>query len=126
MISLAAGICGYPFLMEYNQVLAESGEGVRSSYALISENFDKFSLVPMIMMFFGAILEFGTMILVGRFGDWLYRGFTLENVKKITSNPEIEDMETALRMAGSVSLMWMVVILLAESYLPEFIASILW
>lgn len=126
LISLAAGICGYPFLMEYNQVLAESGEGIRSSYALISENFDKFSLVPMIMMFFGAILEFGTKILVGRFGDWLYRGFTLENVKKITSNPEIENLDVALSMAGSVSLMWMVVILLLENYLPQFIASMFW
>ena len=126
VLSLAAGICGYPFLIEYEQVLLESGEGIRSSYALISENFDKFSLVPMIMMFFGAILEFGTMILVGRFGDWLYRGFTLDSVKKITLNPEIEDKDVALSTAGSVSLLWMVVILLAESYLPEFIASILW
>ncbi len=126
LVTLAVGICGYPFLVQYNELLSETDVAARSMYAVISQNFDKFSLVPMIMMAAGGIIELVMMVLVGRFGDWLYRGFSLEKVRKITSDPEVEDVDKTLMTSGSVSFMWMMVILLAGNYLPQFIASLFW
>ncbi len=127
LISLAAGLCGYPFFLEYETLLQELGTGATySSYSIISQNLDKFSLLSMIMLFVGSSITVATRILIGRFGDWIYRTTALEKVRKISDNPEVQDVDTALAAAGSVSLLWMMVTFLAEQYLPSVIGSLIW
>lgn len=127
LIILAAGICNYPFLVEYSKLLAELGESAKyGTYNLISQNLDKFSLMSLIMLFAGSGINLITRILVARFGDWMYRGIAIEKVKKITSNPEVDDVDVTLASAGSVSIIWMMVAILAEQYLPSLIASLFW
>ncbi len=126
IVTLAVGICGYPFLVEYNQFLSESDTAFRSAYAVISQNFDQFSLVPLIMMSVGGVIELIMMVLVGRYGDWLYRTFTLDKVRKITSDKMVEDVGTELASQGSVSFFWMMVVLIVGNYLPQIIAQLFW
>lgn len=126
IVTLAVGICSFPFLVEYDQLVEESDTAVRSMYAMISENYDKFSLIPMLMMTIGGMVELVMMLLVGRYGDWLYRSHTLESVKRITSASAVEDVDIKLASSGSVSLLWAVVILTLGNYLPQLIATMLW
>ena len=72
-------------------------------------------------MLVGFVLNIIPRIVAGRYADWMYRGFAIDSVKRITNDPEVDDVEEELMHKGNISLLFMFLALLAEQYLPSII-----
>lgn len=125
IISLASGLCLYPFEMEYTTLMSEQEVGY-AGYNFIMQNIGSFRLSTLILMAVSVVLNLAARIICGRMGDWLYRGFALDKVRKITSDPEVEDIDTTLMRSGNLNVFAMLAVLLAASYAPSLIGSLIW
>lgn len=127
MLSLAAGLCAYPLEAEYMHFLSEQGNNATyGMYNLIMDNIGEFSVLSVIMAAIGTVLKFVPMLICGRMGDWMYRCFTLDKVRKIVTDPETEDLEATLLAKGNVNFFAAIIVLLTSNYLPQLIASMIW
>lgn len=125
-IALASGLCIYPFQVEYSRLISESAEQVYSSYNFLVNNVGAFSWTAWIMAAAGVVLNLIPRIICGRMGDWCYRGFTLENVRKITADPNTEDLDLKLTRSGNLNIFAMMLVLLAVNYVPSLIGGLIW
>ncbi len=127
ILAIAAGLCAYPLEVELAQFLSEQGTTASyGTYNLLMNNIGEFSLLSIIMAVVSTVLSLVPKIICGRMGDWMYRSFTLDSVRKITSDGEVEDLDATLLSKGNVSLWLAALILFVSSYLPQLIASMLW
>lgn len=125
ILMVASSLCLVPFSMTLG-TLDTDGLTRKQVVDLIMSEIDKFSWTTLIMMLVGVALYFIPRIICGRMADWTYRNFTLDKVRKITSNPEIVDTDEALMKAGNISILFMAIAFLLENNLPSIIVSLIW
>lgn len=124
--AIAAGLFMFPFQLEYTELLNQY-EGERQSiYNILYDNIGTFKPLTLIMAFFGATLTVLPRIICAKLGDWTYREFTLDKVKKITADPEVEDLDYELARSGGVNVFLMFIVLMAVELLPTFVAKMIW
>ncbi len=126
ILSLASNLCFVPF----NQTLNSLGDVANMTYnqavTLATENIASFTPLIWIMCAVGTVLYILPHIICGLFGDWMYRGFALDKIKRIRDDKDVEDTEEELRHKGSVSLLTLCLAFLLESYLPVLFEMFLW
>ena len=117
ILLLASSLCFIPFNQELYHFYTD-GMTEQELFFFIQENLSSFSVLSIIMVFIGALLNLIPRIINARLADWNYRCFALEKIKKIKANPEISDINAALLKSGSVSLFLIIIGFLAQQYLP--------
>ena len=125
IIMLASSLCLIPF----NQTLkALELEQMTYSqlYQAISDNIGQFSWLTLGMLGFSLVLNLVPRIICGRFADWNYRSFTLENVRKIVAHPEVDDLDHTLMRKGNLNFFGMLIMLYAPSFLADIIEGFIW
>lgn len=125
ILSVASAIYMFPMLEMYNTLAGEQNLGYMAMYQMIESNIDKFDLFSLILAFVGMALNVVPRIICGRFADWSYRSFTLDKIRSITTNADIEDKPLALQRSGGVNLLLLIAALLVSQYLPSIILSLL-
>lgn len=75
----------------------------------------------MIFALIGLVLNFAIRIVSGIFGDYIYKSYTIETVKKIRN--ESEDMDYDYRKKGGVNMLLFLIGFMAVEYLPSIIAK---
>jgi len=73
----------------------------------------------------GIVASLIIRITCGIFGDWWYKGFTIESIKSINSNSLIDDKAIAFAKKGRVSTLWLFIAILAISWFPTIINTII-
>ena len=126
ILSVASALCTDSFMLTLESYGYDTTNMSSSAAAtFITENFDKIPIIAFVLSLVGLLLFFVPRFICGLYGDWSYRGFALEKIKKIRSNNEIDEPEEALAHAGSVSLVLGIVAIFVENYLPVIILSFL-
>lgn len=126
ILAISSSLCFVPYEQILLSFMDESVSSYSEIFALVSNNIDKFSAVSIILCFVGIILSIVPRIVCGLRGDWTYRNHTINKIKQIKSNDEVDDINEELKSSGSVSLVLMFAALLAENYLPSIIAMFIW
>ncbi len=126
ILSVASSLCTIPFTKTLESLGDISSMTRNELVTLATENIGSFSALSWVMSAIGILLLIIPHIVCGAFGDWMYRSFSLDKIKKLRSNKEIDDYDEALQRAGSVSLVLGIVAIIAENYLPSIIASFIW
>ncbi len=129
ILMLASALCFVPFNATLSNIMTDEMQSMtymQLAREITSEYMSDFSVLSLIMSLVGLVLNIIPRIICGKMGDWMYRGFTLQNVRKITANPDVEDLDTELMKKGSVSLLVLAIALLAENYVPTIITSFIW
>ncbi len=125
VLALASGLSIIPFSNFIAQFYVE-GMTQTQLYTEAFKNIGKIGVVPIVLLGVSLVLNFVPRIIMGIKGDWMYRGFTLGKVKKITADPEVDDLNMTLLRSGSISLLLMMLTFFAQQYLPSIIGSFIW
>lgn len=126
ILAIASSLCFVPF----NQTLFSLGEtsGMTNKQLVdfIMNNSEAFSPIVIIMAMIGVLLWILPRIFAGLFGDWIFRGYALDKIKRIRNDNEIENVEFSLAKNGAPSILLMFAAIFAEQYLPAIIAMFVW
>lgn len=76
-----------------------------------------------VLTLIGALLDIGTRLFAGLFGDYIYKNHTISAIKKIKA--ESEDVTFDYRKYGGVNLIWFMVAYLALQYIPVILVAII-
>lgn len=125
VLTLASALSLLPF-SDFVMGFYEEGMTETQLYTEALNNIGKIQLMPAILLGVSLLLNFVPRIIMGIKADWTYRTFTLEKVRKITADPEVENLDMTLLRSGSVSLLMMAITFLAQQYLPTIIGSFIW
>ena len=123
MLMLASNLCFLSFSSTFSALFDIDGMTQSEIYRLVYQNVDKFSLIMILLMIAAFVLNIIPRIVAGRYADWIYRGHAIDNVKRITNDPSVDDVDDELMRKGNISLLFMILALLAEQYLPSIIGS---
>lgn len=125
VLTLASGLSMIPF-SEFVLQFFEEGMTQTQLYTEAFNNIGKLGLVPAILLGVSLVLNFVPRIILGLRADWMYRGFALDKVRKITADPEVEDLNMTLLRSGSINMFAMLLTFIAQQYLPGIIGSFIW
>jgi len=88
-------------------------------------NMSNIGAFPVLLALAGIVASLIIRITCGIFGDWWYKGFTIESIKSINSNSLIDDKAIAFAKKGRVSTLWLFIAILAISWFPTIINTII-
>lgn len=125
ILEIAATLCMLPFMETYSELMVDQQLNSYEIYDYILANLGSFSLTSVLLLFLGAAIFFVPRIICGRLGDWHYKCFATEKIKKILDDPELEDKEYSLRRAGNVNVLLLAAAYFAVQWLPMLIFSLL-
>jgi hypothetical protein len=77
----------------------------------------------MLVAFVGSVMVTALKVLSCIFGDWIYRNHTIKTIRQI--NEQSLDKDTDFRKKGGVNLLLFILGVLAVTYLPAFIATLI-
>lgn len=121
-LSIAFSMLMLPFQKMLTTMLPEEvlGSTQRMAQYLV-DNLESFNMAVIILGFAGTILSLIMMIVVGVYGDYFYRNYTLKSISSIKA--ESDDIEEDYRKKGGVSFIFMILGIFATRYLPVILAS---
>ncbi len=122
IIMIAGSLCGVPFYQTLG-TMETNGMTAMQVYQMVAENIGQFGWLELGMLGLGVALELVPRIICGRLADWNYRTFTLEKVRKIVADPEVEDVNEALMRSGNLNFLALFISFFAVQNLPTIIAS---
>lgn len=125
VLSVASGLCTDTFMMALQSFGYDPNMSNAAIAEFITRNISNVPIITIVLSFVGLALFFVPRFICGLFGDWSYRGFALDKIKKIRTNNEVDDKDEALAHAGSVSLLLGIVAIFVENYLPPLLLSFL-
>ncbi len=123
IIQLAASICSFPLSNAISEILPAN----YTQADLVSLNFLSGKLlVPTIIFLAAAVLSFTLRIIVGMFGDRIYKGHCIDKISEIKGNKDIEDEEIEITKRGGTNLfVALLSILLLNYWLPGIIYGLI-
>lgn len=126
IMQIAASLCMLPFSNALNDLAVTNDLGSSAEIVtFIMSNYDKVSLLPMLLAFVGTALLFVPRIICGRLGDWHYKCFAVDKIKKILDDSTVDDKATALRRGGNVSIWLLAIAFFIAEWLPTIIFSLI-
>lgn len=126
ILAIASSLCFVPFQQTLMSLGDTSELTNRQLAEFIRSNIESFPPIVFIMAVLGILLWIIPRIVAGRYGDWFFRDYTLNRIRKIRQDSEIEDPDFALMKSGAPSLLLMFAALLGETQLPTIIAMFIW
>ena len=126
VLQVASTLCAIPLNETYQDLLVDNTNlNYMEMFQFIESNIGSFSLISIILAFIGTALLLLPRIFCGRLGDWHYKNFCIEKIKKILEDPEIDDKESTLRQKGNISIWLLGLAYIAVQFLPSIIYSLL-
>ena len=104
----------------YNAGLADAENYVQAADG-VSQNLPKLGLGILIAAAIGFLLNMAVRFVLGVLGDYFYKNYTVDSIKKIRA--ESEDMDNDYRKKGGVNIFLFLIGTLAVQYLPAITAA---
>lgn len=118
VLTVVSTLLGYPLSLElYNMGFGESAYGVQMIEEL-TEKIPEISVAVMGLAFLGLFVELGIRVVSAIMGDYLYKNYTVNTIKKIKS--ESEDITAEYRKKGGISMLLFLLGIMLMQYVPMF------
>lgn len=126
ILQISATLCALPFSENINDIaIANELNGYEEIFNYLMNNQQQLELIPLLLAAIGFVLLVLPRIFCGRLGDWHYKCFAIEKIKKILDNDEIVDKEEALFRAGNVNVLLLMLAYFLAQLLPTIIYSLI-
>jgi hypothetical protein len=126
ILQISATLCALPFSENINDIaIANELNGYEEIFNYLMNNQQQLELIPLLLAVIGFVLLVLPRIFCGRLGDWHYKCFAIEKIKKILDNDEIVDKEEALFRAGNISVLLLILAYFLAQLLPTIIYSLI-
>lgn len=126
ILQISATLCALPFSENINDIaIANELNGYEEIFNYLMNNPQEIALIPMLLAVIGFVLLVLPRIFCGRLGDWHYKCFAIEKIKKILDNNDIDDKEEALFRAGNVNVLLLILAYFLAQLLPSIIYSLI-
>ena len=122
-LEIALAMLAVPFAAEINQLDFSTVNGFFEQYNLIMDNLNIVSKTALITAFVGSSASIILRIIMGIFGDLIYRNRVIAKVSEIKS--ESEDKTLDYRKKGGVSIIWGIVTFYLVRELPAIVAQLM-
>lgn len=124
ILSVASELCVIPFNTVLNNNLGNSFTSIEAA-DFIMKSMSEIGALPIILLFVGFVLSIVPMIVCGMTADWVYRSHTLKKIREIKGNDDIDDTDEEISATGNISILWLFISLLATTYIPQLLISLL-
>lgn len=123
ILYLTVTLLTLPFAVEISSMtMAETGSYMEAAMR-IAEVIPQMSKTVVILYFAAFFAEIILRVLCAMFGDYMYKDYTLNSIKKIKT--ESEDIPFEYRKRGGVNLLWFLIATMVLQYLPSILLTIL-
>lgn len=121
ILLIISTLLAYPFYSDL--VFGGVYESGISSTELINRFNESFNLPAFLAACVSLVINLATRIITALFGDWWYKKYTVESIRKIRS--ESHDVEMDYRKKGGVNLFLFLLSYLILNYLPSILLSLI-
>lgn len=126
ILQVASTLCAIPLNEIYQELLVDKTSlNYMEMFQFIEANIGSFSLISIILAFIGTALLVLPRIFCAKYGDWHYKNFAIDKIKKILNSDEIDNKEDALHRSGNINIWLLGLAYLAVQFLPSIIYSLL-
>ena len=124
LLTFASTMFSIPMQVFINSVAGARPASATSAdlYAALMQNLGQAGLIPWITMGVSWLLSLGLRIIIGLYGDVIYKGHVIAGIKKIKEQDDLlEDYDAALAQKGGISPLMLLVAFLASQWFSYFI-----
>jgi hypothetical protein len=123
IIEIVGTLLTLPFQLALNNLPIDKAANYFQYMQQVTEYAEKISPIIMLVAFVGSAMVTALKVLSCIFGDWIYRNHTIKTIRQI--NEQSLDKDTDFRKKGGVNLLLFILGVLAVTYLPAFIATLI-